>query len=127
MSGVYLLKVMTELSAAHALRGYPGDCARIHGHNWKLEAEIKTRTLDEIGIGVDFKEVKKAMREIADIIEHQYINEIPPFDKINPTAENISAWFYQNLAPQINDQNRKLISVTLWETDRASVRYMEDD
>lgn len=127
MAGYYLLKVQIDFSAAHALRGYIGDCARLHGHNWKIEAEIKTSTLNEIGIAVDFKDVRRAMDEIADILDHRYINEIPPFDIINPTAENIAAWFYQQLAPQIKSPTDKLTAIRLWETDRASVRYSEDD
>ena len=119
----YTLKVQVEISAAHSLRGYVGDCARVHGHNWKILAEIKTKQLNDIGIGIDFKELKKAMKEISDILDHQYINEIPPFDKINPTAENISKWFYDMLSEQINDDIVKLSSITIYETDRSSVKY----
>ena len=127
MSGKYQLKANIEFSAAHALRDYPGDCARIHGHNWKIEAEIEASALDALGIGVDFKEIKKALNEIVAPYDHQYINEIPPFDKLNPTAENIAAWIYQTLAPQINTERVKMKAITLWETNRASVRYTEND
>jgi 6-pyruvoyltetrahydropterin/6-carboxytetrahydropterin synthase len=127
MSGSYILKVLIDFSAAHSLRGYVGDCARIHGHNWKIEAEIKTAGLNEIGIAVDFKEIRKAMEEIADILDHQYLNEIPPFDTINPTAENMAAWFYQQLAPIFTGRPQKLNAITLWETERASCRYSEND
>lgn len=123
---VYTLKVQTEISAAHSLRGYDGDCARVHGHNWKILCEIKTTKLNEIGIGIDFKDLKKSMKEIANILDHQYINEIPPFNEINPTAENISKWFYDMLKPIINDADTKLSAVTIWETDRSSVRYSEE-
>lgn len=127
MSGKYQLKVNIEFSAAHALRGYPGDCARIHGHNWKIEAEMEAYSLDEIGLGVDFKDMKRALNEITAPYDHQYINEIPPFDKVNPTAENIAAWIYQQLVAQVNCDRVKLKAITLWETQRASVRYTEDD
>lgn len=123
----YLLKVLIEFSAAHDLRGYIGDCARLHGHNWKIEAEIKTSGVNEIGIAVDFKEIKSLMKEISDKLDHRYLNEIPPFDIINPTAENLAAWFYQQLAPLINNNSRQLKAISLWETERASVRYSEDD
>lgn len=127
MAGSYNLKVLIEFSAAHALRGYVGDCARLHGHNWKIEAEINTTHLNEIGIAVDFKEIRKSMKEIADTLDHQYLNEIPPFDTLNPTAENVAAWFYKQLAPMIYSATHKLRAITLWETERASVRYSEND
>jgi 6-pyruvoyltetrahydropterin/6-carboxytetrahydropterin synthase len=127
MSGSYTLKVLIDFSAAHSLRGYVGDCARVHGHNWKIEAEIKTKSLNDIGIAVDFKDVRRAMEEISDILDHQYLNEIPPFDTINPTAENMAAWFYKQLAPQLIAPTQKLLAISLWETERSSVRYSEDD
>lgn len=127
MSAKFLLKVKTDFSAAHSLRGYQGDCARIHGHNWNIEAEIFTAGLNEIGIGVDFKEIKAALKEILAPYDHQYINEIEPFDKINPTAENLSQYIYKKLSEQVNsiDGKIKLNSITIWETARSSVRYEE--
>lgn len=127
MASSYLLKVLIDFSAAHALRGYIGDCARLHGHNWKIEAEIKTNSVNSIGIAVDFKDIRKAMREISETLDHRYLNEIPPFDTINPTAENLAAWFYAQLAAIVNSKTQKLIAISLWETERASVRYSEDD
>lgn len=127
MAGSYLLKVLVEFSAAHALRGYVGDCARLHGHNWKIEAEIKTMGVNDIGIAVDFKDIRHVMKEIADTLDHRYLNEIPPFNTINPTAENLATWFYQQLKLQITGNTAKLVAISLWETERASVRYSEDD
>jgi len=120
---MFTIKVKTEFSAAHALRDYPGDCARVHGHNWKVQAEIQTKQLNAIGIGIDFKDVKKAMGEIIGILDHQYINEIPPFDSINPTAENVVQWIFEQMDQQISDQNTRLVAMTIWETDRSSVTY----
>ena len=122
---MYTLKVKTDFSGAHSLRGYDGDCARVHGHNWKVEVEVETRELDHLGIGVDFKVLKRDIRKVVDILEHQNINEIPPFDEINPTAENLSAWIYKELRLLINNDVSKLKSVLLWETDRSSVKYSE--
>ena len=121
----FIVRVQVEISAAHSLRGYHGNCARTHGHNWKVLAEIKANELDSLGMAVDFKELKSAMMEIANIIDHQNINEIHPFDEINPTAENIAKWFYNELALTVNDSRLNLSSITIWETDRSSVRYSE--
>jgi len=125
MTSIYTIQSQVEISSAHSLRGYDGDCARVHGHNWKIVAEIQATKLNNIGICLDFKDIKSALKEIAGILDHQNINEIPPFDTINPTAENIAAWFYEKLSEQINDDDVKVQSVTIWETDRCSVKYSE--
>jgi 6-pyruvoyltetrahydropterin/6-carboxytetrahydropterin synthase len=126
MSALYTLKIVTDFAAAHTLRGYPGACSRMHGHNWKVEAEVQATKLDEIGMAVDFKVIKAATRDIAARLDHYYLNEIPPFDKQNPTAENIAAYFFNALAKQLNTEHIRVSSITLWETERACVRYTQD-
>jgi 6-pyruvoyltetrahydropterin/6-carboxytetrahydropterin synthase len=126
VAGIYTLKVLTEFASAHTLREYPGACARMHGHNWKLEVEVKARALDDIGMGVDFKVIKTAARDIGDRLDHRYLNEVEPFTEINPTAENIAAYFYRELVTVLNNERIQVSSVTLWETDRACVRYAEE-
>jgi 6-pyruvoyltetrahydropterin/6-carboxytetrahydropterin synthase len=126
MSATYTLKILADFASAHTLREYPGDCSRMHGHNWKLEVEVTATTLNEHGMGMDFKTIKTATRELAKTLDHRYLNDIPPFDTVNPTAENIAQHFYQNLSKTINIDTAKISGVTLWETDRACVRYTED-
>ncbi|NQZ53024.1 MAG: 6-carboxytetrahydropterin synthase QueD [Piscirickettsiaceae bacterium] len=126
MSATYTLKILADFASAHTLRDYPGDCSRMHGHNWKLEVEVTATTLNEHGMGMDFKTIKTAARELAKTLDHRYLNDIPPFDTINPTAENIAQYFYQNLSKTLNIDTAKISGVTLWETDRACVRYRED-
>jgi len=126
VSGPYTLKIVTDFASAHTLRGYPGACARMHGHNWKVEVEVVARELDEVGMGVDFKVIKQATREVAERLDHQYLNELEPFTDINPTAENIAAYFYRSLSETLNDPRIRVHAVTLWETERACVRYAED-
>lgn len=120
------MKVLTDFAAAHLLRGYPGACSQLHGHNWKVEVQVSATKLDEIGMGVDFKDIKAATKSVIDRLDHQYLNEIPPFDTINPTAENISAFLYKEIGQKLNDDRVRVISVTLWETDRACVIYSEE-
>jgi 6-pyruvoyltetrahydropterin/6-carboxytetrahydropterin synthase len=98
----------------------------MHGHNWKIEVEVTATALNEHGMGMDFKTIKTATRELAATLDHRYLNEIPPFDTVNPTAENIAQYFYQNLSQTVNIETAKVSAVTLWETDRACVRYSED-
>lgn len=126
MNPRYTLKVVTDFAAAHTLRDYPGACSRMHGHNWKLEVEVCATALDEVGMGLDFKVIKNAARELAGRLDHYYLNDIPPFDKINPTAENIASYFYKELSNTLNTGVLKVNAVTLWETERACVRYTEE-
>ncbi len=127
MAARYTLKILADFASAHTLRGYPGACARMHGHNWKVETEVFASRLDETGMGVDFKVIKQATRDIAGRLDHRYLNDLEPFNEINPTAENIAAYFYQELAAQLNSDSIKVHAVTLWETERACVRYAEDE
>jgi len=120
---VYTLKILTEFAAAHTLRNYPGACSRMHGHNWKVEVEVKASSLNDHGMVVDFKEIKNHTRLITEKLDHQYLNEIAPFDDINPTAENIAAYIFNQVSSSLNTTTVKVFAVTLWETDRACVRY----
>jgi 6-pyruvoyltetrahydropterin/6-carboxytetrahydropterin synthase len=119
----YTLKVLTEFASAHTLAGYPGACSRMHGHNWKVEVEVVAATVDETGMAIDFKRIKQAANEVGGRLDHRYLNDIPPFDRLNPTAENIASWFFQELSKSLNTEHAKVHSVTLWETDRACVKY----
>lgn len=126
MSARYTLKVVTEFAAAHTLREYPGACSRMHGHNWKVELEAMATTLNDVGMGVDFKQMKSIAREVGDRLDHRYLNEIEPFTEINPTAENIAAYMYREISKQLNSDTITVSAVTLWETERACIRYSEE-
>jgi len=126
MSARYTLKVITEFAAAHTLRDYTGACSRMHGHNWKVELEAIATKLNDVGMGVDFKEMKSIAREVGDRLDHRYLNEIEPFTEINPTAENIAAYMYREISKQLNSDTITVSAVTLWETERACIRYSEE-
>ncbi|MGI9320166.1 MAG: 6-carboxytetrahydropterin synthase QueD [Thiogranum sp.] len=127
MAARYTLKILTDFASAHTLRDYPGACARMHGHNWKVEVEVATSELDAMGMGVDFRVIKQAARGIAERLDHRYLNDLEPFTRANPTAENIAAYFHQELSAQLNNDRIRVHAVTLWETERACVRYVEDE
>jgi 6-pyruvoyltetrahydropterin/6-carboxytetrahydropterin synthase len=127
MAARYTLKILTDFASAHTLRDYPGACARMHGHNWKVEVEVAASDLDEMGMGVDFRVIKQAARDIAERLDHRYLNDLEPFTRVNPTAENIAAYFHQELSAQLNNDRIRVHAVTLWETERACVRYVEDE
>lgn len=126
MSGRFKMKIVTDFAAAHLLRGYPGPCSRLHGHNWKVEVEVSATHLDKIGMGMDFRDIKTATKAVIDQMDHRHLNELPPFDEINPTAENIAAHIYQKLVEKINDERVRVQAVTIWETERACVSYTEE-
>ena len=127
MSASYQLKVITEFASAHTLRDYPGACSRMHGHNWKVELEAIATELDDVGMGVDFKKMKEVAKEVGDRLDHRYLNELEPFTEINPTAENIAAYLYREISAQLNTDTIKVSAVTLWETERACVKYSEEN
>lgn len=122
----YTLKIITDFAAAHLLRDYPGVCNQLHGHNWKVEVEVTTTQLDSVGMGVDFKVLKEATKAELALLDHRHLNELKPFDTINPTAENIAAYLYQRIGKRLNVDAARVTTVTLWETERACVRYTED-
>lgn len=126
MAVKYTLKVVSDFASAHTLRDYPGACARMHGHNWKVEAEVEASQLNAVGMAIDFKAIRQQVRELTDRLDHRYLNEIEPFDKINPTAENIAAFIFNGLSTALNDDHIRVKAITLWETERACVRFTDD-
>ena len=121
---MYRLKVEERFEAAHNLRGYNGKCARLHGHNWAIEAEIIGSELNSLGILIDFKDVKRELKAILDKLDHEYLNEKPPFDAINPTAENLAKYIFEELEKnEIFTDNAKLSAITVWESPKDSVKY----
>ena len=124
---VYTLKILTDFAAAHTLRNYPGACSRMHGHNWKVEVEVQSNELDSSGMVIDFKKIKNHTRQVTDELDHQYLNDLAPFDTINPTAENIAAYLFKRIAESINTDTVAVYSITIWETDRACVRVQKSD
>lgn len=126
MAPRYTMTIVTDFAAAHYLRDYEGVCNRLHGHNWKVEVYVQASALDRVGMGMDFKDIKDATRELLGGLDHYNLNDIAPFDQINPTAENIAAFFYSKLSDALNSDVVKVSAVTIWETDRACVTYTED-
>ncbi len=126
MTACYTMKVVTDFAAAHYLRGYDGPCSRLHGHNWKVEVEACASELDEIGMGLDFAVLKSATKALLADMDHYNLNDMAPFDRINPTAENIAAHLFRGLSKRLNDTRVRISRVTIWETERACVSYSEE-
>jgi 6-pyruvoyltetrahydropterin/6-carboxytetrahydropterin synthase len=126
MPGVFEVYVQTHFSAAHSLRGYPGDCARTHGHNWVVEIFVKCRELNAIGIGIDFKDIRKAVREVLSGLDHFNLNELPAFREVNPTSENIAKLLYEELGRKLNSEVIKVSRVKASETPGSGASYWEE-
>ncbi|NSW88057.1 MAG: 6-carboxytetrahydropterin synthase QueD [Syntrophobacteraceae bacterium] len=126
MPGVFEVYVKTHFSAAHRLNGYPGDCARTHGHNWIIEVYVKARELDEIGISIDFREIKKAVKGVIVEMDHADLNELPAFASDNPTSENIARHLYRELSARIDSASVRVSRVKVCETPDAGAFYWEE-
>jgi 6-pyruvoyltetrahydropterin/6-carboxytetrahydropterin synthase len=122
---MFEVAVEQSFASAHALRNYKGRCENVHGHNWKVRVVIEGEKLDLTGMLVDFLDVKSLLNEILDRIDHQFLNEIPPFDVINPSAENIAEYFYQQLTGKLAETPVpvRLREVKIWETEIQSATY----
>lgn len=122
---MYKLLVKKDFSSAHILEGHPGNCKRMHGHNWVVEAQIQGINTNKIGMVIDFKDIKLMLAKITDQLDHRFLNELEPFENQNPTAENISKYIYKELSKNINTDTIKVTQIKLWETDKAAVIYTE--
>ena len=114
-----------HFDSAHYLRDYNGKCASLHGHTWNVEIVLCGETDNKSGMLLDFNIVKKLLNQETDKFDHKVINEIPPFDEKNPTAENLAKEFYCNLTKAM-PANIKLLSVKIWESPNAWAEYSEN-
>ena len=119
---MFEVSVEETFAAGHALRGYRGKCENVHGHNYRVELTIAGPELDPIGMLVDFVEVKKLINGVVERLDHRFINDLPPFDVINPSAENLAKYFYDEISVGLTPPTR-LGQVKIWETDMTSATY----
>ena len=120
---MFELKVQDHIASAHLLRGYQGPCARLHGHTWKVQVVLQGRQLDDIGLLMDFKAIKKTLKEVLMPLDHVHLNDLPAFRIQNPSTENLAQYIYQQLKPLVLPLTIKHVEV--FESDTASVTYYE--
>ncbi len=119
---MYELTVEDHFSAAHNLREYNGECERLHGHNWRVEVRVEAEKLDGGGMVMDFRELKGALADVLAAIDHSYLNDVAPFDELNPTTENLC----RHIAAQLDERlpgGVRLRCVSCWESDRCGACY----
>ncbi|MBI5189736.1 MAG: 6-carboxytetrahydropterin synthase QueD [Nitrospirae bacterium] len=122
---MYELTIETKFSAAHQLRGYQGRCEKLHGHNWKVKVSVVSEVLNDIGLVMDFKDLKDATNEFLAQLEHSFVNDVFPFTEINPSSENIAKWIYDGLSKKLNTDYLSVSMVTVYESDNACASYYE--
>ncbi len=122
---MYEISVEETFAAAHNLRGYKGKCEELHGHNYKVRVTLAGNELDATGLLCDFVHVKQAIQAVIRLLDHKYLNELPPFDTVNPSAENIARYIYDETTKQLQPPSNGagIASIQVWETDAASATY----
>lgn len=127
MAGYFEVMIERNFSSAHQLRGYKGKCENLHGHNYKIEIYARGRELDNIGLLVDFGELKAAADEVVNYLDHRNINELEPFDEeVNPSAENLARYFLERVREHVSDERVEVYKVRCFETPTSVATYQID-
>jgi 6-pyruvoyltetrahydropterin/6-carboxytetrahydropterin synthase len=125
---MYEVTVEAGFSSGHYLRNYRGKCENPHGHNYKVRVTLSGRELDEAGLLLDFKLLKQVMRPVIDRIDHQMLNDLSPFTELNPSAENLARYFFDETNQQLAKMTAGRVKVkdcTIYETDTTTATYYE--
>ena len=123
---MYEITIEQHFDAAHFLRGYRGKCEALHGHRFRVVVKVKSSVVNDIGIAYDFVELKQQMAAVLTRFDHVCLNDIPPFDEINPSSENIAATIYNELRPKLAEAPVTLSCVEVWESPNSGVSYTPD-
>ena len=127
MTGLFEVMIERNFSSAHQLRGYRGKCENLHGHNYRIEIYARGRELDNIGLLVDFVELKAAADEVVNYLDHRNINELPPFDEeLNPSAENLARYILERVSSRVGDERVQVYKVRCFETPTSVATYQVD-
>jgi 6-pyruvoyltetrahydropterin/6-carboxytetrahydropterin synthase len=122
---MYEVSVDETFAAAHNLRNYKGKCENLHGHNYKVRVTLAGKEVDATGLLYDFVHLKQVIQGVIRALDHKYLNELPPFDVQNPSAENIARYIYEQTSKQLPQaaNGAGVASITVWETETAAATY----
>ena len=121
---MFEVTVEQTFAAGHALRNYRGKCENVHGHNYRVRVTVQGSQLDATGLLVDFADVNRLISGTVEYLDHRFINDLPPFDQLNPSAENIAKYFYERVSGGLKSEVAARVSqVQVWETDVSSAVY----
>ncbi len=124
---MYELSVDGHFDAAHFLRGYDGDCGRMHGHCWKVTVTVKAGNTGGLGMAVDFKVISRELETLLNNYDHRVLNDLSDFGEVNPTAEQIARLIFERLSPLLNGGDAMVSAVTVAESERYRVTYRPDN
>jgi 6-pyruvoyltetrahydropterin/6-carboxytetrahydropterin synthase len=124
---MYEVSVQEHFDAAHYLRGYRGKCESLHGHRFQVAASVRVKQTNDIGLAYDFVQLKEQLRGILGRFDHTCLNEISPFDKINPSSENIASTIYSELKALLQGTNTPISSIQVWESPQSCVTYFPEE
>ena len=122
---MYEIEIRRIFSAAHQLKGYDGDCKNLHGHNYSVVVTMQSPDLDNIGIAMDFKILKKEVDELIKGFDHKNLSELPEFSQINPTSEVLARTIYRKLSEKLNNGALKVYKVRIGESENSAITYYE--
>ena len=122
---MYEVTVKTGFAAAHQLRLYDGKSENLHGHNWTAQVTVEADELDPIGVGIDFVKLKAMVEKNLSELDYHNINEVPPFDEQNPSAENIARWLFLKLKVEVNTNSTRIKRVEIFEMEGCGASYFE--
>ena len=122
---MYEIEIRRTFSAAHQLKGYDGDCKNLHGHNYSVVVTMQSPDLDNIGIAMDFKILKKEVDELIKGFDHKNLSELPEFSQINPTSEVLARTIYRKLSEKLNNGTLKVYKVRIGESENSAITYYE--
>jgi 6-pyruvoyltetrahydropterin/6-carboxytetrahydropterin synthase len=126
---VYEISKDFMFSAAHQIRFHGGKCERMHGHNWRVRVHARASELNRIGMVVDFADLQRMVVEACARFDHRNVNEVPPFDEVNTTAENLARFFYEEVGRRLagSESGRVRVSkVEVWENEGSLAVYREE-
>lgn len=123
---MYRLTIQTHFAAAHNLIHYQGDCENLHGHNWKVEVTVAAVELNNAGLGIDFKVLKRETKEVLSRLDHKYLNDLEMFKGISPSSEHIAHYLFNTLSSTLNSDNVTVESIKVWESENACASYSID-
>jgi 6-pyruvoyltetrahydropterin/6-carboxytetrahydropterin synthase len=126
---MFEVSVEDSFAAGHFLRNYQGKCEKPHGHNYKVRVTLAGEELDKAGLLIDFKDLREAMRQVIDRLDHQMINEVAPFTTVNPSAENLARYFYGEVHQRLERMSGgrvRIKNVTVFETESTTATYSDE-
>jgi len=120
---MFEISVEYTFAAGHALRNYKGKCENVHGHNYKVRVTLAGDKLNAAGLLIDFVDLRAEIKALTEKLDHRFLNDIPPFDQLNPSAENLAKYICEGIEAQALNQGLQVHGVTVWETDTTSATY----